>query len=227
SLSANCPWGCYCPALFRGRFQQTEYCRTFQCVANHQSADHDHCFCRCRSACDRGVSVSLFSLRCVEALFRALFRDRSKRAPFRRRPYALALFPAAFCFGELFHHRLRVERLHPGSDDNARALQFALACLACLSRSLSTMKLNQLGEDRLLAQLLPTLSSGELVVAGVGDDCALVKPPAGFNFLVLKTDCVVEGISFLTRANPVDVGWKAMMRPLSDFAATSALPQFA
>jgi thiamine-monophosphate kinase len=89
------------------------------------------------------------------------------------------------------------------------------------------MKLNQLGEDRLLAQLLPTLSSGELVVAGVGDDCALVKPPAGFNFLVLKTDCVVEGIHFLTRANPVDIGWKAMMRPLSDFAATSALPQFA
>jgi thiamine-monophosphate kinase len=31
----------------------------------------------------------------------------------------------------------------------------------------------------------------------------------------------------LPTANAVDVGWKAMMRPLSDFAATSAVPQFA
>jgi thiamine-monophosphate kinase len=34
-------------------------------------------------------------------------------------------------------------------------------------------------------------------------------------------------VHFLSGADPVDVGWKAMMRPLSDFAATSALPHFA
>jgi thiamine-monophosphate kinase len=45
--------------------------------------------------------------------------------------------------------------------------------------------------------------------------------------LVLKTDCVVEGVHFLRGTNALDVGWKAMMRPLSDFAATSAVPQFA
>src|SRR5437879_1598219 len=45
--------------------------------------------------------------------------------------------------------------------------------------------------------------------------------------LVLKTDCVVEGVHFLQGTNALDVGWKAMMRPLSDFAATSAVPQFA
>jgi thiamine-monophosphate kinase len=44
---------------------------------------------------------------------------------------------------------------------------------------------------------------------------------------VLKTDCVVAGVHFLPTANALDVGWKAMMRPLSDFAATSAVPQFA
>ncbi len=44
---------------------------------------------------------------------------------------------------------------------------------------------------------------------------------------MLKTDCVVEGVHFLSEANALDVGWKAMMRPLSDFAATSAVPQFA
>ena len=89
------------------------------------------------------------------------------------------------------------------------------------------MKLRQVGEDRLLEQLLPHLPLGRMVVAGAGDDCAVVKATAGRNFLVLKTDCIVEGVHFLRTANPLDVGWKAMMRPLSDFAATSALPQFA
>ena len=89
------------------------------------------------------------------------------------------------------------------------------------------MKLRELGEDRLLAQLLPRLPRGKAVFAGAGDDCALVEAPTGRNFLVLKTDCVVEGVHFLPRASALDVGWKAMMRPLSDFAATSARPQFA
>jgi len=89
------------------------------------------------------------------------------------------------------------------------------------------MILKALGEDRLLGQLLPRLPLAKSVPVGAGDDCALVKPPAGGNLLVLKTDCLVEGIHFLSRTAPQDVGWKAMMRPLSDFAATSALPQFA
>jgi thiamine-monophosphate kinase len=89
------------------------------------------------------------------------------------------------------------------------------------------MKLRQLGEDRLLAQILPRLVSGKSVLIGAGDDCAVVKPPAGKKLLVFKTDCVVEGVHFLRRTNGLHVGWKAMMRPLSDFAATSAVPQFA
>jgi len=89
------------------------------------------------------------------------------------------------------------------------------------------MKLRHLGEDRLLDQLLPRLPLGKPVAAGAGDDCAAVEIPIGRSFLVLKTDCIVEGVHFLCGANPLDVGWKAMMRPLSDFAATSAVPQFA
>jgi thiamine-monophosphate kinase len=38
---------------------------------------------------------------------------------------------------------------------------------------------------------------------------------------------VVEKIHFAPAADPILVGWKAMMRPLSDFAAISAVPQFA
>jgi thiamine-monophosphate kinase len=38
---------------------------------------------------------------------------------------------------------------------------------------------------------------------------------------------VVEDVHFKRSADPASVGWKAMMRPLSDFAAMSGVPQFA
>ncbi len=90
------------------------------------------------------------------------------------------------------------------------------------------MKLGDLGEDQLLDQLLPRLSLKNAVVVGPGDDCAVVETQDHRgDLLVLKTDCVVEGVHFPPAADAFDVGWKAMMRPLSDFAATSAVPQFA
>ena len=89
------------------------------------------------------------------------------------------------------------------------------------------MKLRDIGEDRLLSQLLRGLPLAKAVVNGPGDDCAVVDTRDRRNFLVLKTDCVVAGVHFLETANALDVGRKAMMRPLSDFAATSAVPQFA
>jgi thiamine-monophosphate kinase len=89
------------------------------------------------------------------------------------------------------------------------------------------MKLRDIGEDRLLDRLLSRLSLGKEVVNGPGDDCAVVETCDHQNLLVLKTDCVVAGVHFLPTASALDVGWKAMMRPLSDFAATSAVPQSA
>lgn len=89
------------------------------------------------------------------------------------------------------------------------------------------MKLRDLGEDRLLGRLLPRLTLGKAVVAGPGDDCAVVATRGLGKLLVLKTDCVVEAVHFSRGTKSFDVGWKAMMRPLSDFAATSAVPQFA
>ena len=91
------------------------------------------------------------------------------------------------------------------------------------------MKLGALGEDRLLNQILVHLPRGRArkVFASAGDDCAIVKIPESKKYLVLKTDCVVEGVHFARGTNASDVGWKAMMRPLSDFAAASAVPQFA
>ena len=89
------------------------------------------------------------------------------------------------------------------------------------------MKLHKIGEDRLLDRLLPGLPFTKLVVKSPGDDCAVVKSSMRGNLLVLKADCVVAGVHFLPTTDALDVGWKAMMRPLSDFAATSALPHFA
>jgi thiamine-monophosphate kinase len=91
------------------------------------------------------------------------------------------------------------------------------------------MKLGALGEDRLLNRILlhlPRVRDGK-VFAGLADDCAIVETPRGKKYLALKTDCVVEGVHFAQGTKASDVGWKAMMRPLSDFAAASAIPQFA
>jgi thiamine-monophosphate kinase len=89
------------------------------------------------------------------------------------------------------------------------------------------MKLREVGEDRLIAQLVARLDSRRDVVAGPGDDCAVLAGTKPGELLLLKTDCVVEGVHFLPNEKPGAVGWKAMMRTLSDFAAMSGVPQYA
>jgi len=86
------------------------------------------------------------------------------------------------------------------------------------------MKLSRVGEDALLASLLRELPGSRKLI---GDDCAVVEFMGASNLLVLKTDCVVERIHFASSTNPELTGWKAMMRSLSDFAAISAVPEFA
>jgi len=88
-------------------------------------------------------------------------------------------------------------------------------------------RLAEVGEDDLLSSLLRGLPVSRRVIAAAGDDCAVVKFRGAKHLLVLKTDCVVEKIHFAPATDPNLVGWKAMMRPLSDFAAISAVPQFA
>lgn len=89
------------------------------------------------------------------------------------------------------------------------------------------MKLRELGEDRLIAQLVARLKTRPEVIAGPGDDCAVVPAPEKGRDLLLKTDCVVEGVHFLPNEKPQKVGWKAMMRTLSDFAAMAGEPHYA
>ena len=88
-------------------------------------------------------------------------------------------------------------------------------------------RLRDVGEDLLLAKILPWLPKGNRVIAGAGDDVAIVEGPRDGQLIALKTDCVVERVHFNPNTPPEAVGWKAMMRALSDYAAVSGVPEFA
>ena len=52
-----------------------------------------------------------------------------------------------------------------------------------------------------------------------GDDCAVLQSGHRGRVDLLKTDCLVEGIHYTSATPPAKVGWKAVARVLSDFAA--------
>lgn len=83
-----------------------------------------------------------------------------------------------------------------------------------------------MNEDELLNLIRKELPlDHDFVVVGSGDDCAVVKMDN--KNLVLKTDATIESIHFTSEDDLSDVGWKALCRPLSDFAAMGAIPQHA
>jgi thiamine-monophosphate kinase len=84
------------------------------------------------------------------------------------------------------------------------------------------MKLSELGEDAVVTRLTRSLRLDNRVKLGAGDDCAVVET-AG-RLLLLKSDCVIEGIHFLPESNPKWIGWKAMCRSISDIAAMGGTP---
>ncbi len=81
-----------------------------------------------------------------------------------------------------------------------------------------------MNEFDLIARLTRDLPTHPGVVAGPGDDCALLEIGIPGRLLVCKTDAVVEGIHFTREAAPAQVGHKALARVLSDFAAAAATP---
>lgn len=89
------------------------------------------------------------------------------------------------------------------------------------------MKLHGYGEDRLVAELTRSLAAGKNVRVGIGDDCAVIGPRSAKTWQLLKTDCIVEGVHFTRDADAKKIGWKAMVRALSDIAAMGGLPRYA
>lgn len=84
---------------------------------------------------------------------------------------------------------------------------------------------SDIGEDALVQRLTAHAPLGARVLAGPGDDCAVVEPPPTGFHLLLKTDAVIEGIHFLPQTEPERVGRKAMARVLSDIAAMGGEPR--
>jgi thiamine-monophosphate kinase len=89
------------------------------------------------------------------------------------------------------------------------------------------MKLAHLGEDRLIRELTRGFGSGKDVRIGIGDDCAVIGRTSQPVWLLLKTDCVIEGVHFGKRSDARKMGWKALARALSDIAAMSGVPEYA
>lgn len=78
--------------------------------------------------------------------------------------------------------------------------------------------LNGHGEDRILDALLASLGPANAVDAE--DDCAVLPLPGEpERWRLWKTDCVIEGVHYPHDTEPERVGWKAMCRVVSDFAA--------
>lgn len=58
---------------------------------------------------------------------------------------------------------------------------------------------------------------------GIGDDCALLSIPAGYE-LAITTDTMVENVHFFADVNPAQLGHKLLAVNLSDLAAMGAQP---
>ena len=85
-------------------------------------------------------------------------------------------------------------------------------------------KLSDVGEDALISRLVQGLDQGDDVLVGPGDDCAVIDLGIDDLYQLLKTDSLVEGVHYLPDADACRVGWKAIARVLSDFAAMGGYP---
>jgi len=81
-----------------------------------------------------------------------------------------------------------------------------------------------MNEFELIARLTKSLPTNQNVVAGAGDDCAVLDFGLPDRWLLFKTDAVVEGVHFTRDTAPEKIGRKALARCLSDIAAMAGTP---
>ncbi|HEY5297187.1 MAG TPA: thiamine-phosphate kinase [Verrucomicrobiae bacterium] len=84
-----------------------------------------------------------------------------------------------------------------------------------------------MNEFELIARLTKSLPANEMVLAGAGDDCAVLDFGLPEKLFLFKTDAIVEGIHFTKETSPEKIGRKALARCLSDIAAMAGTPNAA
>jgi thiamine-monophosphate kinase len=81
-----------------------------------------------------------------------------------------------------------------------------------------------MNELELIRRLTALLPANDSVVAGAGDDCAVLDLGIPGRLVLFKTDSVVEGVHFNADTPPEQIGHKALGRCLSDLAAMGGTP---
>ena len=81
-----------------------------------------------------------------------------------------------------------------------------------------------MNELELIELIKKQLAAHPSLIAGAGDDCAVIEIGLPDRFLLFKTDAVVEGIHFNAETDAERVGRKALGRCLSDVAAMGGNP---
>jgi thiamine-monophosphate kinase len=89
------------------------------------------------------------------------------------------------------------------------------------------MLIKEIGEFNLIRRMSAILGTPKhKVIAGIGDDSAVLNPPSG-KLLLVTTDMLVENVHFSTStATPYQIGWKSLAVNISDIASMGGEPTY-
>lgn len=88
------------------------------------------------------------------------------------------------------------------------------------------MRIEDIGEFRLIDRIRKSVRTDGTVVKGIGDDCAVVEG-GGENYTLLTSDMIVAGVDFKPGESPRLIGRKALAVSVSDIAACGGIPRYA
>lgn len=87
--------------------------------------------------------------------------------------------------------------------------------------------LSDIGETEAIRLFCKHFKQDKNVIAGPGDDCAVVRIPGADFDMLFTSDPVIQDVHFTETATPGEIGNKAIGRVLSDIAAMGGKPGWA